>query len=78
MGAETKPAVWKNRVVDASDAEDTYPIDPNPVTVEVRLDCRPIPTTVEMILDVSSVGSMKVLMKVWSPREVERSCALEM
>ena len=73
LGAETNPAVWKKRVVEAKDAEDTYPADPRPVTVDVRFDCNPIPTTVLTMLEVSSVGSMKVLMKVCRPREVERS-----
>jgi hypothetical protein len=35
FGAEINPAVWKNRVVEAKDALETYPARPNPPTVEV-------------------------------------------
>jgi hypothetical protein len=51
----------------------TYPAEPNPVTVEVKLDCKPMPITVLTIELVSSVGSIKVLMKVSRPLVVERS-----
>ena len=35
LGAETNPAVWKKRVVDAREALETYPADPRPSTVDV-------------------------------------------
>ncbi len=35
LGADTKPAVWKNRVVEARDALETYPAEPRPATVDV-------------------------------------------
>ena len=38
LGAETNPAVWKKRVVEANEALETYPADPSPMTVDVKLD----------------------------------------
>jgi hypothetical protein len=59
--------------VEANDAEDTYPAVPNPVTVEVKLDCNPIPTTVERTVEASSVGSIKLLIYRSKPKVVDRS-----
>lgn len=73
FGADMNPAVWKNRVVEAKEALETYPAEPRPVTVDVKLDCKPIPVTVERTVDASSVGSIKVLIKLARPKEVERS-----
>jgi hypothetical protein len=74
LGAETKPAVWKKRVVDANDALETYPADPRPITVEVRFGCKPIPATVDKTVEANSVGSINVLMYRSRPKVVERSC----
>ena len=34
---------------------------PRPIVVDVKLEARPIPKTVEVIDDVNSVGSIKLL-----------------
>ena len=73
LGAETNPAVWKNRVVDAKEALDTYATVPRPITVEVRFGCRPIPATVERTVEANSVGSIKVLIYRSKPNVVDRS-----
>jgi hypothetical protein len=40
LGAETNPAVWKKRLVEANDALETYPAEPRPSTVEFSCDVR--------------------------------------
>jgi hypothetical protein len=64
--------------VEAKEALETYPAVPNPVTVEVKLDCKPIPTTVERTVEASSVGSINVLIYRSKPKVVERSWVEEM
>jgi hypothetical protein len=44
----------------------------------MRVDCNPIPTTLLTIELASSVGSIKVLMKVSRPLVVDKSCPEEM
>jgi len=58
---------WSPWVVDTRDKLETYPEDPRPATVEVNLSPRPNPNTVEVIDEVNSVGSIKVLIYSWRP-----------
>ena len=73
FGAEINPAVWKNCVVEARDVVEIYPTLPNPITVDVRLGCNPMPVTVERRVDASSVGSIKVLIYCSNPKVVDKS-----
>ncbi len=58
-------AVDKEEIAELMDenrvAVETYPEVPRPATVEVNLSPRPNPNTVEVIDEVNSVGSIKLL-----------------
>ncbi len=56
---------------------DTYPEEPRPCTVDLRLFVIAIPATVDVIEEANSVGSMNVLIKVWSPRVVESRLSVD-
>ena len=49
-------------VVEIKERVETYPEDPRPLTVDVKLLVIASPATVDVILDANSVGSMNVLM----------------
>jgi hypothetical protein len=52
---------------DVSESVETYPAVPRPWTVEARFGPSPIPKTVDVILEASSVGSTKLLIYSWRP-----------
>jgi len=56
---------------DAREAEEIYPAVPKPATVEMKLLACPTPITVEIIVDCSSVGSMKLLIYFSRPAVVD-------
>jgi hypothetical protein len=62
--------------------DERYPAVPRPITVDVRFDWRPIVDTNPavprpMIVEVSSLGSINVLINCLRPRDVLKSCELE-
>ena len=58
-------------VVEMSERVETYPEDPRPSTVDLMVPVMAIPATLEIIVDASSVGSMKLLMQFSNPFVVD-------
>jgi hypothetical protein len=50
---------------------DTYPADPRPATVDTRFGSTPKPKTVEVIVEASSTGSIKLLTYCSRPKVVD-------
>ena len=46
---------------EVKEADDIYPIEPRPVTVDCKLDVIAIPATVDVMEEANSVGSIKLL-----------------
>jgi hypothetical protein len=62
--------------------DERYPAVPRPITVDVRFDWSPIVDTNPAVprpitVEVNSVGSINVLIYSLRPRDVLRSCELE-
>ena len=82
FAVETKLARFAVETWPTRFALEIYPALPNPITVDVKLDAKPIDDTNPAVprpitVEVSSAGSINVLIYCVRPRDVLRSCELE-